>query len=128
MITCPACGKENLDSASECKRCRAPLREDAPPEEQASSAAFGEVCRRCEAYNEPGTKVCTNCGLTLIPEEGGEPPLDKTPEQPYEPPVEEAAALDHTPPDGTPSVSDELFALALSEEEAAEAGISTGRN
>jgi ribosomal protein L40E len=128
MITCPACGKENADSASECRRCRAPLREEAPPAgEAASSSAFGEVCRRCEAYNEPGTKVCTNCGLALVPGAGGEPPLDKTPEQPFEPPVEEAAS-DHTPPDGTPSVDDELSALALSPEEAAEAGISSARN
>ncbi len=128
MITCPACGKENADSASECRRCRAPLREEAPPaEEAASPSGFGAVCRRCEAYNEPGTKVCTNCGLALIPGEGGEPPLDKTPEQPFAPPAEEAAS-DHTPPDGTPSVADELSALALSPEEAAEAGISSARS
>src|SRR3989442_1132231 len=29
MLICPACGKENEDVASECKRCRAPLREGA---------------------------------------------------------------------------------------------------
>jgi len=104
MITCPACGKENEDSAVECRRCRAPLREEAAA---ASSAAFGEVCRRCEAYNEPGATVCSNCGLQLLAgEQGGEPPLDKTPEQPY----------------AGGSVSDEMSAFALSAEEAAEAG------
>src|SRR5436309_941354 len=81
MITCPACGKENEDSAVDCRRCRAPLRdepvEEAPAEAEAeaappppadeaiSSDSLGEVCRRCEAYNEPGMKVCTNCGLPL---------------------------------------------------------------
>src|SRR4051812_669524 len=121
MITCPACGKENDDSSLECKRCRAPLREDAPAEEAAgeaaSSSAFGAVCPRCEAYNEPGTEVCTNCGLNLTEAAAGEgAPLDKTPEQPYP-----AEGADHTPPDGTPSFADE--AVALSPEEAAEAGI-----
>src|SRR5207302_3061977 len=102
MITCPACGKENEDSATECRRCRAPLHEDAPPAETAeepaaSSSSFGEVCRRCEAYNEPGSTVCSNCGLDLTaPAEGESAALDKTPEQPYQPPPEEAAG-DHTP-------------------------------
>src|SRR5258707_1603123 len=72
MITCPACGKENEDSALDCKRCRAPLREEAeehsapPPdaavEPEPSSESLGLVCRRCEAYNEPGVRVCTACG------------------------------------------------------------------
>src|SRR5260370_28421 len=59
MTTCPACGKENEDSAFECKRCRAPLREEVPEgqapgseparEQEASSEALGMECRRCEA-------------------------------------------------------------------------------
>jgi ribosomal protein L40E len=123
MVTCPACGKENAESAYECKRCRAPLREESPASGARAGDSLGEVCRRCEAYNEPGAKVCSNCGLAFMPDAGGEPPLDKTPEQPYQAP-EEQAASDHTPPDGTPSVSDEMSALALSPEEAAEAGMS----
>src|ERR1700674_4561191 len=87
MITCPACGKENEDSAFECKRCRAPLREDAAGSEsardqEASSQALGMVCRRCEAYNEPGVRVCTNCGYQLYADALAAP-LDKTPRQPY---------------------------------------------
>jgi ribosomal protein L40E len=117
MINCPACGKENEDSAFECRRCRAPLREgipeEAPAEEAAdSSDSFGQVCRRCEAYNEPGTRRCTSCGLVLAPDEpaaaGDEPPLDKT------------------PPDASRSLNDELSALAISAEDAAEAGLNTG--
>src|SRR5260221_561420 len=138
MVTCPACGKENEDSALDCKRCRAPLRDEAPPEEVtaaeaapaeagASSESLGEVCRRCETYNEPGVRVCTNCGYQLFadalakaaPAEeppAEEPAMDKTPPQASVPPH------DAPPPDG---MADELSALAIADEEAAEAGMST---
>lgn len=102
MVTCPACGKENEDSALECKRCRAPLRE----EEHDQAGAFepvGEVCQHCEAFNEPGVAVCTNCGQELA----GAPPAGE-------------------PAADNPSMSQELRALALSDEEAAEAGFSGG--
>ncbi len=139
MTTCPACGKENEDSAFECKRCRAPLREEVPEgqapgseparEQEASSEALGMVCRRCEAYNEPGVRVCTNCGYQLFADAlaGAAPPLDKTPPQPY---AHDSAAqelpLDTTPPGGT--FTEELSALALSDQEAAEAGMSHAGN
>jgi ribosomal protein L40E len=151
MITCPACGKENQDSAFECKRCRAPLREDMPEEHhaepepaqaahgagvepEASSESLGMVCRRCEAYNEPGVRLCTACGYPLfadapakaaVPE--AQPPFDKTPPQPYAPEHVEATH-DATPPDGNTSLSAELRALAISDQEAAEAGMSTSGN
>jgi ribosomal protein L40E len=111
MIICPACGKENEDLASECKRCRAPLREEDAVDEVAMPQSLGEVCRRCEAYNEPGVTVCTNCGLPLFasPEQ---PPQDKTPPEAF------------TPPSQVPeTLSEELRALAISDEEAAEAGL-----
>jgi ribosomal protein L40E len=133
MITCPACGKENEDSAFECRRCRAPLREDAPPEEHAaepeaapSSESLGEVCRRCETYNEPGVRVCTNCGLQLFaepePEPAAEeaPPMDKTPPQAFAP----EHVPDTPPAEPNPSITSEIRALAISDEEAAEAGLS----
>jgi ribosomal protein L40E len=107
MITCPACGKENEESAHECRRCRAPLRED----HESHPSAMGEVCRRCEAFNEPGVTVCTNCGLPLS--QGGAAA------------AEEEAPTDKTPPDGSASISSELSALAISDQEAAEAGLST---
>src|SRR2546430_6725104 len=77
MIICPACGKENEDVASECKRCRAPLRgEESAAEAVELPQSLGEVCRRCEAYNEPGVSVCTNCGLQLFAAPAsGQPPL-----------------------------------------------------
>src|SRR5438270_9496018 len=113
MIICPACGKENEDVASECKRCRAPLREEAAADELAMPQSLGEVCRRCEAYNEPGVSVCTNCGLQLFAAPAsGQPPLDKTPPDAF------------TPPSQVPeTLSEELRALAISDEEAAEAGL-----
>src|SRR2546430_8096910 len=114
MLICPACGKENEDVASECKRCRAPLREEeAAADAVALPQSLGEVCRRCEAYNEPGVSVCTNCGLQLFAATGPEqPPLDKTPPDAF------------TPPSQVPeTLSEELRALAISDEEAAEAGL-----
>ncbi len=106
MVTCPACGKENEDAALECRRCRAPLREEEPPAD-AASGSLGEVCRRCETFNEPGATVCGNCGAPLR-----EPPAVEV----WEPPPENA------------SMSQELRALAITDEEAAEAGLSTTGN
>src|SRR5438094_436658 len=57
-ITCPSCGMENSDAATECRRCRASL-VDAPADDL--SASLGVICQRCEAYNEPGVARCTTC-------------------------------------------------------------------
>src|SRR5258706_9367651 len=114
MIICPACGKKQEALAVDGNGCRAPLRDEPmeesaegapveagpppPAEEAISSDSLGEVCRRCEAYNEPGVTVCTNCGTPLghvapaaEPEPAAQPfggdeeaTLDKTPPQPYE--------------------------------------------
>src|SRR5207248_2895323 len=111
MVTCPACGKENENSAYECRRCRAPLREEEPQAQSvAAPQSLGEVCRHCEAYNEPGVTACTNCGLPLF---GAAQPLpDTTPPSAF------------TPPSQVPeTLSEELRALAISDEEAAEAGL-----
>jgi ribosomal protein L40E len=109
MITCPACGKENDESAHECRRCRAPLRDD--HEAHPAHEAMGEVCRRCEAFNEPGVTICTNCGLPLSHAAAAAPD----------------APSDQTPPDGSASISSELSALAISDLEAQEAGLSTDK-
>ena len=99
-------------------------------EEPSGSDSLGEVCRRCETYNEPGTRRCTTCGFALVaeaaqPAPAHDEPLDKTPAHPYAPPHHDEAPSADTPRDGSPSVADELSALALSPEEAAEAGLST---
>jgi ribosomal protein L40E len=112
MVTCPACGKENEDSAYECRRCRAPLREDQPQAEAVGAPqGLGDVCRRCEAYNEPGVTVCTNCGLPLFA-------------RPSHPAPDSAPSPAFTSPSQVPeTLSEELRALAISDEEAAEAGL-----
>jgi hypothetical protein len=116
MITCPACGKENEDSAYECKRCRAPLREEELPVEfQPEAGSLGEVCSRCEAYNEPGLSVCGNCGEPLSTQVAGQATADKTPPEAFTPPTQVPETL-----------SEELRALAISDEEAAEAGLTMG--
>src|SRR5438445_13711608 len=112
MLICPACGKENEDVASECKRCRAPLREEeASADAVALPQSLGEVCRRCEAYNERGGSVCTNCGLQLCAAPRPDhPPRDKTPPAAFTPPSQAPETL-----------SDDLRALAVSDRQAAEA-------
>ena len=63
-INCPSCGLENADDAKECRRCRAPF--EAGGED--ISAGLGTLCKRCEAYNEPGVPRCTTCGYKLSPD------------------------------------------------------------
>ena len=106
-ITCPSCGMENSDSATECRRCRAALAE---PLAEELSGALGIVCQRCEAYNEPGITRCTTCGYKLVAEDAPRPAPAPTPTTPG------SKAED-------PSLSEELSALAISPEEAADAGL-----
>lgn len=151
--------------------------------EQAASSFddLGEVCRRCETYNPPGTRRCESCGYKLVaddapdatahagspsaqPEAAHEAPAwheevpaevqaefavptqavahadpggeDRTPPTGFqrasfgdedddstraEPPPN----FDKTPAEGHPSLSDELSALAISDEDAREAFGST---
>jgi ribosomal protein L40E len=143
--------------------------------EQAASSSddLGEVCRRCETYNPPGTSRCENCGYKLIADDApdatahaGSPSAEHEPsheapayheEVPAEAPAAEHAEVhadpggeDRTPPTGFkrasfgdddddatraepppnfdktpaeahPSLSDELSALAISDEDAREA-------
>ncbi len=128
-ISCPACGKENADRALDCVRCRAPLREEelAPGHPQLADS-LGEVCRRCESYNEPGERRCTTCGYVLTEDEPRTVSAAK--EQPQRDPRGTAkgpAAGLHadTPSAGSGSVQEELAGLELSSEEAADAGVSS---
>lgn len=160
---CPNCGMENPDTAVECRRCHVPFQEEeAPPPslsaeqeesthvdpalqaEPQGSDAFGSVCRRCEAFNEPGVARCTSCGYKLVddapPAEapaadaGGE---ERTPPQGLshaevaaaeddQATLAASAVPDRTPPQAHPSLSDELQALALSDEDARDA-LGSGR-
>src|SRR5204862_2461082 len=98
------------------KRCRAPLREEEPPVEfHPEAGSLGEVCIRCEAYNEPGLTVCGNCGAPLSTQATAQPAPDQTPPEAFTPPTQVPETL-----------SEELRALAISDEEAAEAGLTMG--
>jgi len=105
---------ENPDSATECRRCRAPF---AKAPEGDLSNSLGVICQRCEAYNEPGIARCTTCGYKLGSDEApkrvsGHSPDTDAGSQPLTP----ATTSD-------PTLSEELRGLALSAEEAADAGL-----
>jgi len=108
---------ENSDAATECRRCRAPFAE--APEAELSDS-LGVICQRCEAYNEPGVARCTTCGYKLTPDE---PPKVAPAVRAARP---DAGGQPLTPvTTSDPTLSEELNALALSEEEAADAGVQT---
>src|SRR5207237_10411608 len=99
----------------------------AAPARDELSNQLGEVCRRCESYNEPGTARCTTCGYKLIPDEGD---LEGAEEgQPAgEPPAAAGAAhafAEHPPPSPAPAhmpdaEARELAAYALRAGDAAD--------
>ena len=145
---CPNCGVENPITAEECRRCHMAFTDEDRAQAAAQAAAqpgasladdqeeathvdpnpqggepegvenFGTVCRRCEAFNEPGVPNCTNCGYDLTggaaePEaHGGSPSVadddpggeERTPAQGVRMPPEHDTsaeqALDTTPPSG----------------------------
>jgi hypothetical protein len=72
-VKCKSCGAEYELSLSRCPAC------DAEVEFGRLTGILGVVCRRCDVYNEPGSRVCVGCGQPL----GG-----PAPEPP--PPVQEA--------------------------------------
>src|SRR5437016_13338394 len=103
MSFCPNCGMENADTATECRRCHVPLELQAEPAPAAAASGddlsnqLGEVCRRCESYNEPGTPRCTTCVYKLIPDPGEEledPRAGLSAGAPYHAPQ----AAQHAPP------------------------------
>lgn len=64
MATCAQCLHENAAGASSCDQCGADLLE-------VLSLQLGEVCRRCDSYNDPGVRICISCGKSLS--SSGEP-------------------------------------------------------
>src|SRR6266853_1338743 len=73
--------------------------------------------RRCGTYNEPGQSACSNCGLALSAGAAQEAVPDTTSAHPF------------TPPSQVPeTLSEELRALAITDEEAAEAGLTLAHN
>jgi len=111
-IACPSCGMDNSDAATECRRCRAPFAAAAAEE----SESLGVICQRCEAYNEPGVARCTTCGYKLTPDEAPGPAARGAQAETVGEPLTPAGSTD-------PTLSEELHALAMSAEEAADAGL-----
>jgi ribosomal protein L40E len=86
-IFCASCGMENVDEATVCRRCRAVIAPESPRERD-----VGQLCARCESYNEPAVERCTTCGYKL-------PPGHASASAPEEPSAETsvAAAEDDVP-------------------------------
>lgn len=58
-MKCKACGAQLDFTQSACPSC------GAEAELGRLTGILGIVCRRCDAYNEPGTSVCAGCGQPL---------------------------------------------------------------
>jgi len=63
-VKCRSCGTALDFSMSACPEC------GLEPELGRLTGILGIVCRSCDAYNEPGTRVCAGCGKPL----GSTPP------------------------------------------------------
>jgi len=89
-VKCKSCGAEYEVSLSRCPAC------DAEMEFGRLTGILGVVCRRCDVYNEPGSKICVACGEPL-----GEPaPQPPTPAQGAQPAPAAARAPSATPSPG----------------------------
>ena len=69
-VKCKACGAQLDFTQSTCPACGLEV------ELGRLTGILGIVCRRCDAYNEPGSKVCEGCGEPL-----GETKADAIPEK-----------------------------------------------
>jgi hypothetical protein len=58
-VKCKSCGAQLEFTQSACPAC------GAEAEMGRLTGILGIVCRRCDAYNEPGTRVCVGCGQPL---------------------------------------------------------------
>ena len=61
LLECFHCGGKLDVTMAECPTCGAEV------EMGRLTGILGLVCRKCDAYNEPGTKNCVSCGLPLSP-------------------------------------------------------------
>ncbi len=59
MLECFHCGAKLDVTMAECPTCGAEV------EMGRLTGILGLVCRKCDAYNEPGTKTCVSCGQPL---------------------------------------------------------------
>ncbi len=87
-MKCTKCGAQLEFTQSACPSCGAEV------ELGRLTGILGVVCRRCDVYNEPGTKTCVGCGSPL-----GDP--DHPTPMPVARPA--APAVPAAPPAGTPA-------------------------
>lgn len=66
MNTCPKCGAENRQHATECRLCATPLETPvAAPGGTVKDAGRQTICPACNAANEPEWVFCMQCGKRL---------------------------------------------------------------
>lgn len=77
MITCPACGHENIDGTQFCELCG----EELPDVTAAPTSGAGDVkCPNCGHLNPPDNLACEACGATLqVTANSGGAALETTP-------------------------------------------------
>lgn len=80
MLKCKRCGGSLDLTMSACPACGAAV------ELGRLTGILGIVCRACDAYNEPGAKVCASCGAP-IGSGAVAPPLAPEPKLPAAPPA-----------------------------------------
>ena len=101
MRTCPKCGAENRQAATECRLCATPLGSSAPPAAPQSTEARSEeqlaptqivsdripaapqpeqkICPSCQTANEPDWLFCQSCGKKLSEDVQNDPAAEATP-------------------------------------------------
>ncbi len=107
-MKCKSCGAQLDFTQSACPACGVEV------ELGRLTGILGVVCRSCDAYNEPGAKVCSGCGRPLgeVPEAGTAPAAPARHVKPEGPTVRPLApgasapalAGTITPPTGQPVV------------------------
>ncbi|HYD40446.1 MAG TPA: hypothetical protein VEB43_06415, partial [Anaeromyxobacter sp.] len=58
-MKCQTCGAQLEFTQSTCAACGAEV------ELGRLTGILGVVCRKCDVYNEPGTRTCVGCGSPL---------------------------------------------------------------
>jgi len=94
-VKCKSCGAQLDFTQSACPACGTEV------ELGRLTGILGVVCRGCDAYNEPGTKVCVGCGQPLGEPDAVPKPAARPAPAPPPPPVRKplAPAAGPQPPD-----------------------------
>ncbi len=99
MLQCKKCGAKLDVTMAACPKCGAPV------EMGRLTGILGIVCRNCDAYNEPGAKVCAGCGQPR-----GKAPTSVSPAATPAPPA--PATTPAAPAEARPAVTPSTFVPA----------------